>query len=766
MVPLRRLLQSELLVLIGLLAGLSALLGWVGMGRSLEQQIQARAKESLARLSSDLTGDLAQVERIGGTVGRWWQEERLSFQDIPAAEAQVAPLLEEFPLVANLVFVSVEGWGLSMSRLGDGLSSYHLDARQRQGLKRYFRKGGHAIRGASWEPTPYRVFERPWWKVVREAKAPEWVRAYRFVDLPTHGISYVLPLRNAAGELQGAVCVDIFLHTLSERAWAAQPTPGSQVLVSDAEGTALILPKGAFPESAPRGSLPFLRRLGPDFLPHFQALLRRWEASPAKGDPFPLTFGRARYTCITQPLVTRGVDWRLSLAVPDRDFRGPAQRLSLLLLAAGLLMMGLATWRVVLLARRFSAPLEQLAAQARSLGEGEVPGPVRTRIQEFQTLGEALQRAGRAIHDEATLQGQLLQSQRVQVVGTLSGGIAHDVNNQLAAIVGQLDLGRMHLPPDHPSRIRMDRAEEAAHRCSAMVRSLLRFTHQTRHEFQTLDVNALVRDTAQLLTRVLGSQILLDLDLDPAIAPIQGDPVGLEQVIMNLAVNARDAMPGGGRLTIATARGERGAVILRVQDTGTGIPEAIQSRIFEPFFSTKAPEQGHGLGLAMVAGIVRAHGGQVEVESAAGRGTTVRIQLPCGVQDPGKQVPPPLELGRPPSLVGCHILVVEDDAVLSDVLVELFTLRGARVAVATDGAEGWRKLREEAFDLVICDQQMPHMTGLELLAELRKVNRELPVILVSGHGLEGVDEGRDPRIRILAKPFGIDRLLHLIGEVL
>ncbi|HLP31274.1 MAG TPA: response regulator, partial [Geothrix sp.] len=133
---------------------------------------------------------------------------------------------------------------------------------------------------------------------------------------------------------------------------------------------------------------------------------------------------------------------------------------------------------------------------------------------------------------------------------------------------------------------------------------------------------------------------------------------------------------------------------------------------------------------------------------------------------PGQPVPAPAEHGTPPSLVGCRILVVEDDAVLSDVLVELFTLRGARVTVAVDGAEGWRKLREAAFDLVVCDQQMPHMTGMELLAELRKVDRELPVVLVSGHGLEGMDEGRDPRTRALAKPFGIDRLLDLIADVL
>jgi len=769
MLPLRRLLQRELFVLLGLLAGLSAVLVWVGMGRSLEQQIHVRSRDSLARLSDDLSGDLVQLERLGGTVSRWLGEGRLSYQDIPSAEAQIAPMLEEFPLVANLVFVSVDGWGLSMSRLDDGLSSYHLDARQPQGLKRYLRTGGVPTSQAVWEPTPYKVFQRPWWKTAEQSPTPRWVGAYPFVNLPTHGISYAIPLRDARGRLEGALCVDIFLRTLSQRVWAAQPTPHAQVLVSDGEGVALILPKGLLSGAPSTTRLPFLRKLGPDFLPLFQALLQRWEDNPLKDEPFRLRHEGVRYTCIAQSLLAaHGVHWRLSLAIPDEDVQGPARRLSLLLLAIGLAIMGLAAWRVVHLARRFSAPLEQLAVQAQSLGEGEMPGRVETGVLEIRTLAQALQKAGSAIQEEATLQRQLLRSQRIQVVGTLSGGIAHDVNNQLAAIVGQLDLGRLHLPEGHPARLRLNRAEEAAHRCSAMVQSLLKFTHQTRHEFQVCDLNELVRSTANLLVRVLGGRVQLELDLDLGLEPIQGDPVGLEQVLMNLAVNARDAMPDGGKLAIETSRADEGMILLRVKDTGIGIPADILPRIFEPFFSTKASEKGNGLGLAMVSGIIRAHGGRVEVQSVVGRGTDMRILLPMGISEGPSPTPVSAQARETLDLGGRRILVVEDEAPLRDLLVELLGQHGAAVTAAGDGAEGWQRLSEGAFDLLISDQRMPQLTGLELLALVRERDIQLPVILISGHGLEGVEErlSGDPRLRILAKPFGIERLLSTIGELL
>jgi signal transduction histidine kinase/CheY-like chemotaxis protein len=769
MLPLRRLLRRELLLLIGLFAGLSAMLVWVGMGRSLEQQVQARSKESLGRLASELSGDLATVERVGRTVAHWWGDGRLSFRDIPAAEPQIAPMLEEFTLVANLVFVSVDGWGLSMSRLGDGLSSYHLDARKDQGLKRYFRKKGTPLSDAVWEPTPFKVFQRPWWKVAAESPSPRWVGAYRFVNIPTHGISYMVPLRDKQGKLQGAVCVDIFLRSLSERVWAAQPTPHAQVLVSDADGLALILPNGLLAEAPTTTELPFLRRLGPDFLPLFQQLLGAWEVQPKKEEPFRLRFGGEAYTCINQPLsVTQGVDWRLSLAIPDRDFQGPVRRLSLLLLAAGLGIMGLAAWRVVHLARRFSIPLEQLASQAQSLEKGEVSRPVETQIQEIRTLGQALQKAGGAIQEEANLQRQLLQSQRIQIVGTLSGGIAHDVNNQLAAIVGQLDLVRQDLPEGHPALRRMTQAEEAAHRCSTMVRRLLKFTHQTRHEFQTFDLNDLVRRTGTLLVRVLGGRVHLDLGLDPGPMVIHGDPVGLEQVIMNLAINARDAMPEGGVIFIGTAHSLDGSVRLTVKDTGLGIPEAILPHIFEPFFSTKEAEKGSGLGLAMVNGIVNAHGGRIEVQSQPGQGTEVRIFLGTGasLKDVSAAVPPLAE--HRVSLKGRKVLVVDDEVILRDLLAELLHLHGAEVTVASDGVVGWQRLQEGPFDLLISDQRMPRLTGLELLALLRERDAHLPVILISGYGLEGSEEDRtrDPRLRMLAKPFGFDRLLTLIDELL
>ncbi|MBK8793847.1 MAG: response regulator [Holophaga sp.] len=768
MKPIRKLLLRELLMLMGLLVLVSVSFAWFGTRRILDEQIEARSSESLARLAGDLRKDFDNVERVAQAAARWWAEGKLDTTEGAAAGAQLRPLMLEFPEIANLVVVTTDGWGLSCLREATGLGIYQLDARQANAQKRYFFRKGETQSAPSWEPTPYRVFQRPWYTVAQSATGPQWVSAYRFATLATHGISYVIPLRDAHGKFQGAICADIFLDSLSARTWAAQPTPHSQVLVTDETGRALILPRDTASSPDTYHASPFLRTLGPDFLPLFHTLLPRWQASGRPLGAMHLRHHGTHYTCTIKPLEAKGVQWFLSLAVPDQDYLGASRWAVVLLLSSGLCICLVGIWRARGLADRFSAPLETLAQAAHALGQGSAPVLVPSNISEVATLAEALHRAGMAIEKDSELQLKLQHSQRLETVGTLAGGIAHDVNNQLAAIVGQLNLGREFLPADHPSAKRIEKAEDAAQRCAQMIKALLGFAHQTCPALQAIDLNALVRRTGTLLERLLGGRIRLDIDLAPDLGLVHGDLVSLEQVLMNLAVNARDAMPMGGRLWISTRPTPNNQIQLSVKDTGSGIPAEILPRIFDPFFTTKEVGKGTGLGLAMVFGIIQTHAGHIEVKSEAGQGAEFIITLDR------VEPPPPVEVNSPTQemeehfFAGRRILVVEDEPPLRELLAEGFISRRAQVDTARDGEEGWMLWKGSRYDLIISDQRMPELTGLELVTRIRATGSSIPILLTSGYGLEGMESelARDPHLRTLLKPFSFRRLFQLAKELL
>jgi two-component system cell cycle sensor histidine kinase/response regulator CckA len=354
--------------------------------------------------------------------------------------------------------------------------------------------------------------------------------------------------------------------------------------------------------------------------------------------------------------------------------------------------LGLIVWRIQRFSRRVGDPLDRLAQSAMALGEGRVDGPVETDLTEIRTVDEALRKAGQAIQNEAEIKLQLEHSQRLETVGTLAGGIAHDVNNQLASVLGQISLAEEMLPKEHPASYRLIRAQQAVERCSQMVRSLLSFSHQARPILRVMDLNELVTHTASLLERILGGLIRMEVIESPCLPPILGERVQLEQVILNLAVNARDAMPNGGKLTIRTLPIGEDKVCLSIEDTGMGIPAEILPRIFDPFFTTKEVGKGTGLGLAMVFSIVQAHGGRVEVDSQEGVGTRFRIFLEAHdareLEDEERKANEPFQY----SFDGLSILVAEDEPNLRELLTEAFEQRGAEVVAAPDGAVAWTEV--------------------------------------------------------------------------
>ncbi len=756
-------LLHELMALLGLMVAVSVAMVWFGMRGTMDKQIEARTKESIVRLERDLRSLLQEAERGGRVAASWLEDGRIPLDQPLIVEGILAPLFKESSSISSLIMIGGDGLGVALYPKDAGSTTLGLKGIGNQVHRRYYRENGVLLNPPRVDAVAIRFQDRPWYTAAQKTQIPRWVEPYSFLTAPDHGISYVAPVQNSQGQPRSVVCVDVLLDTLSRKVWETRPTPNAQALVCDERMQVLVSPK----DSGDRGS--FLKPLGPDNFPLFQQLVSQWKATGHGSQLIRLQHGGQSFAGRVMPMTdSRGLSWLVCMAVPEKDIQGNLKGLTATLLAVGLGFLALVAWRLRRLSRRIADPLALLARDAEALGEGATPTPPDSAIQEIRTLGLALQRAGHVLEQEAEMQLKLQHSQRLETVGTLTGGIAHDVNNQLAAIVGQLNLGREYLEPEHPAARRMEKAEEAAHHCAKMIKSLLGFSHRARPELESLDLNQLVHTTATLVERLLGGRIRLDLDLTPDLGPVLGDRVNLEQVLMNLAVNARDAMPQGGRLLVSTRPEVGGEICLSVKDNGMGIPPEVLPKIFDPFFTTKEVGKGTGLGLAMAFGIVQAHEGRIEVDSQLGKGTEFRIYLPSQTDHPHHDPEIPTQNLDEGSFAGRRILVVDDEPALRDLLAEAFTARRALVDTAQNGAEAWVLWRDSHYDLIISDQRMPELTGLELLARVRAAGSQVPVILASGYGLEGaeVELGRDPRLRILPKPFSFKRIFALAGELL
>ncbi len=379
------------------------------------------------------------------------------------------------------------------------------------------------------------------------------------------------------------------------------------------------------------------------------------------------------------------------------------------------------------------------------------------------------------VSEQRRLEAKLQQAQKMEAIGRLAGGVAHDFNNLLTAILGYCELLIESLPAgDARDDVRV--VKEAADRATSLTRQLLAFSRQQVLEPREVDLNAVMSDVARLLRRLIGEDI--EVRLDPAAAPavVRADPGQIEQVLMNLAVNARDAMPSGGHLTISTARvdGARAGldpaaryVALRVRDTGVGMDAATRERIFEPFFTTKGPGRGTGLGLATVYGIVAQSGGAVHVESEPGRGATFTVYLPAveGVAPRER-----LASERCARHGSERVLVVDDDAAVRALIARLLRARGFEVleAEGADAAEEILERHPDGIDLLLTDLVMPRRYGWELAEAVRARRPWVPALYISGYA-EQPEVARaiteDPRV-FLAKPFSPEALVSRVRALL
>jgi signal transduction histidine kinase/CheY-like chemotaxis protein len=400
--------------------------------------------------------------------------------------------------------------------------------------------------------------------------------------------------------------------------------------------------------------------------------------------------------------------------------------------------------------------------------------PLLTQVYRRQVEDETLRRHAARLETEIEQRTQqLMQAQKMEAIGLLAGGIAHDFNNILTVISGRAQILMIQLGRDRAARDNAASIAESAQRAAALTRQLLTFSRKQILERRTLDVNAVIVDMASMLQRLIGEHIRVVTTLARDGAYVSADRAQLEQVLLNLAVNARDAMPDGGELRLAThtieSPGERAGIVtlpagrfveLVVRDTGSGMDEATRGRIFEPFFTTKAAGKGTGLGLSTVYAVAEQHDGHIVVESAPGQGATFRLYLPA-VDDPVPAVVLPAGVPR----VGCEtVMLVEDDDDVRELATRFLLEHGYTVLAAADGVQALEAAdaHEGPIHLLLTDVVMPIWTGWQVARQLRARRPETRVLYMTGYA----EMPEAPDAPILQKPFTAFTLLQAVREVL
>jgi two-component system, cell cycle sensor histidine kinase and response regulator CckA len=430
--------------------------------------------------------------------------------------------------------------------------------------------------------------------------------------------------------------------------------------------------------------------------------------------------------------------------------------------------------------------------QAVFIAEEQATCAVSGATHWFQTVkvpllasdGKAHQVLGVAtdITERKQLEDQFRQSHKMEAVGRLAGGVAHDFNNVLTIIRAQTEFLLTDMPPDDHRKADVLEIQSAADRAAGFIRQLLAFSRRQLLQPEVLELNGVVTSMESMVRRLVGEDIVLLTKLRPELPRVWADPGQLQQVILNLAVNSRDAMPRGGTLLIETAAVELDEhyprqhpsakpgphVVLTVTDTGCGMDPATRSRIFEPFFTTKEPGKGTGLGLSTVYGIVKQSGGHIWVYSEVGRGTTFKLYFPlhrgpAAIQEQQHRV-------LPPPGAGATILLVEDDPSVRSTVRRLLERHDYRVLEATNGQDALALLsaRRKEIDLVLSDMVMPGMGGAELAVRIRSMTPAPPVLLMTGYTEEAIARTGDRVIdeQIIEKPFTLQTVLERVRMAL
>jgi signal transduction histidine kinase/CheY-like chemotaxis protein len=402
----------------------------------------------------------------------------------------------------------------------------------------------------------------------------------------------------------------------------------------------------------------------------------------------------------------------------------------------------------------------------------------RARLKELLDSEDRLREANETLEarvEERTREHELAlaklhEAQKLETLGQLTGGVAHDFNNLLTPVIGNLDLLRRRLPPEERAHRLIDASLQAASRAATLVQRLLAFARRQDLIVRPVDVGSLLDGMSDLIRRSLDPAIQVEISHSPELPPARVDPNQLELAILNLAINARDAMPGGGKLrihadSVPAHDGPRAEDCVRivVQDNGTGMDERTLARAVEPFFSTKGVGKGTGLGLSMVHGLAAQLGGSLHLDSAPGKGTTAEILLPVADEPALADEPTQRALVTAPRRAA--ILLVDDEDLVRVGTSEMLADLGYEVVAASSGAEALHLLRAgEEFDLMITDYLMPGMNGVELAEEAKRLAPDMIVMLVTGYST--IAEGPGSTLPRLAKPFRQADLAEFVAELL
>ncbi len=388
----------------------------------------------------------------------------------------------------------------------------------------------------------------------------------------------------------------------------------------------------------------------------------------------------------------------------------------------------------------------------------------------------------RDVTTQKHLQQQLFQAQKMESIGRMTGGIAHDFNNMLTPILGYAELLMNQLPPDDPRRTNVENIIHSGERSRDLVRQLLAFSRQQALEMKPLDLNSVIASFEKILRRTLHENVVIKTTLGPSLGTVLADVGQIEQILMNLAIKAQDAMPVGGTLFIETSEVHlddtyislhKGStvgdyVLLAVSDTGTGMDQAVLDHLFEPFFTTKSPGKGTGLGLSTVYGIVKQHGGYIMAYSEPGGGTTFRIYFPLS-GEPAMRNGGGME--RPAGIPGAEtVLVIEDEDLVRELVIGIMKDSGYTVLEARDGKTAHDIAQTFAGDihLVISDMILPDTTGTDLYERLSRLRKGMKVLYMSGYTPDVISHaGRlGPDAHFIQKPFSLHEFSHKVRMVL
>lgn len=385
----------------------------------------------------------------------------------------------------------------------------------------------------------------------------------------------------------------------------------------------------------------------------------------------------------------------------------------------------------------------------------------------------------RDISERKRMEAAILHAQKIDSIGNLAGGIAHDFNNILAAILGSASIMRRHMPEDHEFAKYFEIIEGAAHRGSSLTRQLLTFARKTENVVKPVDIHKLIDQTLVLFERGVTKEIHVERRFAQELIGVNADEGQIQQALLNVLLNARDAMPNGGRVTITTTTTIVDAhtiahfssvkpgrfVAITISDTGIGMDEKMRSRVFEPWFTTK--ESGTGLGLSVVYGVVQSHGGFINLESDLGRGTSFTIYLPVSDQ-PVRVAEQKRRIRLPRGSE--NILIIDDEVSVCEIARDMLTGLGYTVMYVHDGKSGveFYRTRRASIDLVLMNMNMPLMGGRETFRRLKSINPDLPILIVTGHGRAVVDEGSwaSEISGYLQKPFQLEDLATKVRAVL